>query len=58
MTQKEDNTIQIINGIDTTGGDSKKHQVKSLHHMIQILTFKDHIMITMIHVIMLVIGLE
>jgi hypothetical protein len=58
MTQKEDNTIQITNGIDITDGDSKSNQVKLLHHMIQILTFKDHIMITMTHVIMLDIGLE
>jgi len=56
MIQREDSTIQIINGIDIMDGDLLK--IKLLHRMIQILTFKGLITITMTLVSNQTTGLE
>ena len=58
MIQIEDNTIQIINGIDTMDGDLLSHQIKLLHHMIQNLTLKVLTTITLMLVNKKTTGIE
>jgi hypothetical protein len=58
MIQTGDSIIQITNGIDITDGDLKIHLQRLHHRLIQTLTSKLHIMITMIFGVMETTGIE